>query len=126
MESINNLTEKEIIPIKESVVESRVTLFDYLDGLSKSSLVNENELPELLIGGRNWTDKFTVSKSMDLDDLKENSNKVRDIVFNNTKLKLSKKLENPSFIETKRDLLETAKSIVTLWEESRRNKNRVS
>ena len=126
MESINNLTEKEITTIKESVVVSRVTLFDYLDELSKSSLVNENELPELLIGGRNWTDKFTVSKSMDLDDLKENSNKVRDIVFNNAKLKLSKKLENPSFIETKRELLETAKSIVTLWEESRRNKNRVS
>ena len=41
MESINNLTEKEITTIKESVVVSRVTLFDYLDGLSKSSLVNE-------------------------------------------------------------------------------------
>jgi len=114
MESINNLTEKDITPIKESVVESRVTLFNYLDGITKTNLIKEEELPNLLIGGRTWTDRFTVSSSIDLDDIKENSNKVRDIIFNNTKLKL----DNPSFIETKRDLLETAKQTVTLWKET--------
>lgn len=114
MESINNLTEKDIIPIKESVVESRVTLFNYLDGITKTNLVKEEEIPNLLIGGRTWADRFTVSSSIDLDDIKENSNKVRDIIFNNTKLKL----DNPSFIETKRDLLETAKQTVTLWKET--------
>jgi len=114
MESINNLTEKDITPIKESVVESRVTLFNYLDGITKTNLVKEEEIPNLLIGGRTWADRFTVSSSIDLDDIKENSNKVRDIIFNNTKLKLN----NPSFIETKRDLLETAKQTVTLWKES--------
>ena len=114
MESINNLTEKDITPIKESVVESRVTLFNYLDGITKVNLIKEEELPKFLIGGRTWTDRFTVSSSIDLDDIKENSNKVRDIIFNNTKLKL----DNPSFIETKRDLFETAKQTVTLWKET--------
>lgn len=114
MESINNLTEKDITPIKDSVVESRVTLFNYLDGITKVNLIKEEELPNLLIGGRTWTDRFTVSSSIDLDDIKENSNKVRDIIFNNTKLKL----DNPSFIETKRDLLETAKQTVSLWKET--------
>ena len=41
MESINNLTEKDITPIKESVVESRVTLFNYLDGITKVNLIKE-------------------------------------------------------------------------------------
>ena len=36
MESINNLTEKDITPIKESVVESRITLFNYLDEITKN------------------------------------------------------------------------------------------
>ena len=51
---------------------------------------------------------------IDLRYLVQYSNKVRDIIFNNTKLKL----DNPSFIETKRDLLETAKQTVTLWKET--------
>tara|TARA_R100000951_G_C2517009_1_gene142185 strand:- start:207 stop:569 length:363 start_codon:yes stop_codon:yes gene_type:complete len=114
MESINNLTEKDITPTKESVVESRIIVFNYLDGIIKSNLVKEEELPNLLIGGKIWTSRYTVSNSVDLDNIKENSNKVRDIIFNNTKLKL----DNPSFIETKRDLLETAKQTVTLWKET--------
>ena len=89
MESINNLTEKDITPIKESVVESRVTLFNYLDGITKTNLIKEEELPNLLIGGRTWTDRFTVSNSIDLDNIKENSNKVRDIIFHNSRLQLN-------------------------------------
>jgi polyphosphate kinase 2 len=114
MESINNLTEKDITPIKESVVESRIILFNYLDGITKTNLVKEEELPNLLIGGRTWTDRFTVSNSIDLDDIKENSNKVRDIIFHNSRLQLNH-IEQPSFIDVKRNVLNESKRVVKLW-----------
>jgi len=118
MESVENLSEKDITPIKESVVESRVILFNHLDLLSKKTLMTEQQLSHFLIGGKNWVDKFSITTSLDLDLLKENSNKVRDIIFNNTQLKLSTDKTQPSFRETKIGLLETAISTTQLWKKT--------
>ncbi len=114
MESINNLTEKDISPVKNSVLENRVTLFTYLNNLSEKNIINEEELSHLLVGGKNWTDRFTISNSIDLDDLKESSNKIRDIIFHNSKLQLNH-IVNPSFIDVKRNVLNESKRVVKLW-----------
>ena len=118
MESVENLSEKDIHPITENVMESRVILFNHLDLLTNNTLMTEQHLSHFLIGGENWVDKFSITTSLDLDLLKENSNKVRDIIFNNTQLKLRTDNVQPSFIETKRGLLETAISATQLWKKT--------
>ena len=118
IESIEKLTEKNIQPVKGNVIENRKKLFNYLDELNKNNLINEKYLSHFLIGGKDWVNKFSVVSNSDLDDLQENSEFVRNIIFNNTKLKLDKKINKPSFLDTKRNLLEAADNTVKLWKEN--------
>ena len=69
------------------MIENRKKLFNYLDELNKNNLINEKYLSHFLIGGKDWVNKFSVVSNSDLDDLQENSEFVRNIIFNNTKLK---------------------------------------
>lgn len=117
IESVEKLKEEDIKPVNGTIIENRKEVFKYLDELSENKTLGEENFSHFLIAGKNWVDKFSVVNSFNLDTLTENSNKVRDIIYNNTKMKLP----NSSFLDNKRNLLSEANKLVELWKLTKNN-----
>ena len=112
IESIEKLKENEIEKVNGDVVENRKFIFEYLDKLNNIKKINRENFSHFLISGKDWVDKFSVVTSSNLDSINENSNKVRDIIYNETNTKLN----NNSFLDKKRNLLSEAERVVKLWQ----------
>jgi len=117
IESIEKLKEEDIKSVNGTLIKNRKEVFKYLDELSENKTLGEENFSHFLIAGKNWVDKFSVVNSFNLDTLTENSNKVRDIIYNNTKMKLP----NSSFLDNKRNLLSEANKLVELWKLTKNN-----